>query len=99
MPDPVPIGWRRSATQWADAVDKQARGSVLRIAEQAAFETCLRLVPILPTIGSQTVRVHLAKLNPLLPNFADATHSLINADRFGLSGDSDKIELACLDDL
>src|ERR1700722_14579578 len=99
MPDPVPIDWRRNATQLADAVDKQARRCVLRIAEQAVFETRLRLVPILPAIGSQTVRIHLAKLNPFLRDFAEATHCLINTDRLGLSGDSDKIELACLNDL
>jgi hypothetical protein len=73
MPDPVPIGWRRNAAQLADAVDKQARRSVLRIAEQAAFETRLRLVPILPTMGRQAVRIQLAKLNPLLRDFAERT--------------------------
>ena len=80
-------------------MDKQARRSILGVAELAAFEAALRLIPVLPTIGSQTGREHLSKRNPLRRDLADAADGLLDTDGLGLAGDGDEIELACLNDL
>src|SRR6516165_1951425 len=47
-PNPIPIGWRGSATQESDAFKKVARWSVLRGDAEAALEVGLSLVPIPP---------------------------------------------------
>jgi len=78
-----------------NATNKQDRGPIVRVTEKAAFEARLRLIPILPSIGSETVRKHLMKLNPLRRELANAAHCLVDADGLGLTGDSDKIKLAC----
>src|ERR1700720_1655571 len=98
-PNPAPVGRWRSAAQEGDAFKKEARWPVLLGGAQTALEVGLRLVPILLAIRGEAVREQLAQLALLRLEFADATHHLIDPDRFGLAGDGDEVELACLNDL
>ena len=75
------------------------RRAILRCGALAAFEVGLRLVPILPAIGGKAAREQLAQLAPLGAELAGPAHRLVDADRLGLAGDGDQVELARLDDL
>src|SRR4051812_42123409 len=99
MPNTVPISRWPSDAQRCDTLAKKARRPVLRHSAQAALELGLRLIPILPAIGSKAAGIQLAQFALLGAEFASTAHGLVDADRLGLAGDGNEVELARLDDL
>jgi len=90
-------------------ITPHARLSFLRIAarsrpsRRAAVRRAggqrLSLLPLLLTIGGEPLGEQLAQLAPLWRHLAGAANRLVDADRLGLPGDGDGVELTRLDDL
>ena len=99
MPNAVPIGRWRGITQQGDTLEEELRWAILHIGAKAAFEVGLRLFPILSAIGGQTARELIAQRALLWLKLAGVSHRLVDADRLGLPGDGDGVELTRLDDL
>ena len=66
---------------------------------KAGLEAGLRFVPIPPAVGGKAVGEEVAQLALLRRKLAGAGHRLVDADRLGLAGDGDEVELARLDGL